>query len=133
MRHAQDRELFEIRGANFSDFAGFVKECNRAFISQFGGDWNGHLDAFNDYLSWAEAPYTLRWKQAWKSRQVLGYEAMIVWCLHRILECNPPSQSPFWNDLDAARRQEGPTLFERLVEIILDNSELVQLELEEGD
>jgi hypothetical protein len=35
-------------GANFSDFPGFVEECDPAFISRIGGEWNGKLDAFND-------------------------------------------------------------------------------------
>jgi hypothetical protein len=127
-----ERDIYEISGANFCDFGGFVREFNHVFVSLVGGGWQGNLDAFNDYLSWPEEPYVLRWKQAWKSRRDLGYDAMIVWWMERILECDSPSQSPFWSKVDLARRKEGPTLFEVLVEIIQDNAEYVRLELEEG-
>ena len=50
--------VYEIDGANFSDFAGFIDEFNRGFITDVGGDWNGNLDAFNDYLGWACLLYT---------------------------------------------------------------------------
>lgn len=43
-----DQTVFEIDGANFSDFGGFIAEFNRGFIQHVGGDWQGNLDAFND-------------------------------------------------------------------------------------
>jgi hypothetical protein len=44
---ASDR--FEIDADNFADFAGFIREFNRVFVSQVGGQWNGNLDAFNGF------------------------------------------------------------------------------------
>ena len=58
------KPIYVIDGANFSDFAGFVEECNRAFIRSFGGEWTGgSWMAFHDYFSWAEGEYILVWKR----------------------------------------------------------------------
>ena len=41
-------------------FQDFIEAMNDAFIRDAGGDWNGNLDAFNDYLSWPkDVPYEL--------------------------------------------------------------------------
>jgi hypothetical protein len=65
----QPKPIYVIDGANFSDFAGFVEECNRGFIRHFGGQWNGNLNAFNDYFSWGDDEYVLVWKNVEKSRR----------------------------------------------------------------
>lgn len=39
-------------------WADFIAAFNEGFIRTFGGEWNGNLDAFNDYLYWPdEHPY----------------------------------------------------------------------------
>jgi hypothetical protein len=123
---------FEIDGQNFDDFEGFIREFNRVFESETGGSWQGNLDAFNDYLSWPKTPYIIKWRRSWKSRRDLGYDAIIVWYLRAILEHVRPSESSWWDQLDAARKQEGPTLFDWLIEIIGDNAPHVTLELDDG-
>src|SRR5262245_24743429 len=127
-----DQDVFEINGDHFDDFEGFIREFNRVFISQIAGDWNGNLDAFNDYLSWPEGPYVIKWRKSWKSRRDLGYEATITWYLKYILRSDRPSKSQMWDRLDAARKYEGPTLFDWLVDIISGNSPQVTLELDDG-
>lgn len=113
--------VFEIDGDKFDDFAGFIREFNRAFVAHVGGQWNGNLDAFHDYLSWPSDPYTLRWRKSWKSRRDLGYEATIVWYLKKIMDSSPPSKSTWWEPLQAARKHQGPTLFDWLLESIAEN------------
>jgi hypothetical protein len=125
-------DVFEIDGGRFDDFDGFIREFNRVFISQVGGDWNGNLDAFNDYLSWPASPYVIRWRKSWKSRHDLGYEATIVWYLRKILQSEPPSKSSWWEPLEAARKGEGPTIFDWLIECIADNSPHATIELDDG-
>lgn len=66
------RPIYVIDGANFSDFAGFVEECNRAFIRSFGGEWNGNWNAFHDYLSWTEGEYVLVWKHFDRAVDAIG-------------------------------------------------------------
>ena len=130
--------VFEIDGKNFDDFDGFIAEFDRVFISHVEGHclaegswWNGNLDVFNDYLFQPDEPYLIRWKNSWKSRRDLGYDAMIVWLLRHVLECKSPSKSAFWDEVDAARRQEGPTLFDWIVEIINGNAPHASLELDD--
>jgi hypothetical protein len=41
-------------------FADFIAAFNEGLIRHVGGEWNGNLDAFNDYLWWPdEHPYRL--------------------------------------------------------------------------
>jgi hypothetical protein len=127
------QDIFEINGGNFDDFDGFIREFNRVFQPQLGVEWNGNLDAFNDLLYWPEPPYTIKWRKSWKSRRDLGYEAIIIWHLKLLLESDQPSKSQWsWDKLDIARKHEGPTLFDWLVEIIPKNAPRVTLELDDG-
>jgi hypothetical protein len=43
-----------------ASWADFIAAFNEGFIRRVGGQWNGNLDAFHDYLSWpAEQQYRL--------------------------------------------------------------------------
>ena len=43
-----------------TSWADFIAAFNEGFIRHVGGDWNGNLDAFHDYLSWPDQhPYRL--------------------------------------------------------------------------
>lgn len=43
-----------------TSWSDFIAAFNDGFIRLGGGDWNGNLDAFNDYLWWPEEhPYRL--------------------------------------------------------------------------
>ncbi len=101
-----DRPVYLIDGDRFDTFAGFIAACNEAFIRQFGGDWNGNLDALNDYLWWSHgsdggAEYMLVWKRSEKSRA----------------------------DFETERGKEGRRLFHTLVEIVRSQDH-VELRLE---
>jgi RNAse (barnase) inhibitor barstar len=67
-----EKPVYIIDGANFSNFEGFVEECNRGFIRAFGGEWSGNLNAFNDYFSWGEGDYIVVWKHFERARSSLG-------------------------------------------------------------
>ena len=126
-RRKMDRTTFEIDGNNFQDFAGFVAEFNRGFVSHVGGKWNGNLDAFNDYLSWTDSLSNIRWSNSAKSRNDLGYHAMAEWLSDNLLECHPSNRASVQRRLDEAKTQSGPTLFDTVVEIMLENAEYVTL------
>ena len=121
--------VFTIDGRNFDDFAGFVREFNRVFCSPFNVVWEGNLDAFNDYLSWPEEKYTLVWKHSGLSRQRLGYSEMVRWLAERVQHCHPANVTQMQAELEAAKRNEGPTVFDWLVEIIGENHEFCELQL----
>lgn len=122
--------VYEINGANFSDFAGFIVEFNRGFINHVGGNWNGNLDAFNDYLSWADDRCTIRWVNSAKSRDDLGHTAMADWLVDKLTHCHPSHRAGVQQRLNTAKARTGQTLFEWLVDIIEHNSEFVDLELD---
>ena len=71
------KPVYIIDATNFDTFAGFVEECNRSFIRSFSGEWNGNLDAFNDYLWWSDpdTEYVLVWRGAEKSRRDFELES----------------------------------------------------------
>jgi hypothetical protein len=39
-----------------TDWPGLVAAFNEGLIRPAGGEWNGNLNAFHDYLSWPAAP-----------------------------------------------------------------------------
>jgi hypothetical protein len=125
----QPKPAYVIDGSEFSDFAGFIEECNRGFIRRFGGEWNGNLDAFNDYLWWSEGNYLLVWKHSAKSRTELGHAAIASWLEGNSRRCHPSNVPSVLERLDRAGRGEGPTLFDWLVEIIREEPK-VELRLE---
>lgn len=124
-----EKPVYVIDGANFSDFAGFIEECNRGFIRSFGGEWCGNLDAFNDYFNWGEGDYILVWKNADKSRTDLGHPAMADWFDGNARRCHPVNVPGVLERRDRARAQQGPTFFDWLVEIIREQPN-VELRLE---
>jgi len=123
------QSVYQIDGGNFSDFAGFIAEFNRGFVSDVGGDWNGNLDAFNDYLSWDDNRCTIRWLNADKSQADLGHSAMADWLAGNLTRCHPSNLAGVQQRLDDATAGSGPTLFDLLVEIIRGNSDFVTLQL----
>jgi len=108
-----------IDGAAFSDFDGFAREFSKLLCHY---TWRGNLDAFNDILRGGfgtpEASWVLRWLNAESSRTALGYGATIKWLEDVLLTCHPSNRSHFEDRLLAARRGEGPTLFDKIVEVI---------------
>jgi hypothetical protein len=121
--------VYEIDGANFSDFAGFIAEFNRGFVSHVDGDWNGNLDAFNDYLSWPDDRCTIRWLNADKSQADLGHCAMADWLVENLTRCHPSNRAGVQQRLDDAIAGSGQTLFDWLLEIIRENSDFIELQL----
>jgi hypothetical protein len=116
---SDDLPVLVIDGANFSDFDGFAREVSR-LLSHY--TWRGNLDAFNDLLRGGfgtpEHGWVLRWLNSESSRAVLGYEATILWLEGLLLTCHPSQRSIIQARTSRARRGEGPTLFDEIVDII---------------
>jgi hypothetical protein len=89
--------------------------------------WNGNLDAFNDIL-WggfgdidSQEAFTIIWKNIAKSRKDLGYIETIK-RLSKVLEsCHPSNEEMVIQQISNAKMGKGPTLFDLIEEIILDN------------
>ena len=108
-----------IDGAMFSDYDGFAREFSK-LLSHY--TWRGSLDAFNDILRGGfgtpEGGWVLMWVNSDLSRTALGYGAMVKWLEGVLLTCHPSNRSHVEDRLLAARRGKGPTLFDKIVEII---------------
>jgi len=85
MRH------FVVDVSTVTSWQEFISAFNRGFVHLVGGDWNGNLDALNDYLYWPdEHPYRLTirgWsackssvclQKTWEGREVLSEVADIL-------------------------------------------------------
>ncbi len=67
---------------------------------------------------------------------MLGYTETLKFLERKLTRCHPTNVESTWGEIAAARRREGPTLFDILVEIIRDHgrggkqeSDGVELEL----
>lgn len=113
------KQVYEIDGTRFSTLEEFYEEVSRVLIP--GAYWGRNLDAFNDILRGGfgtpEEGFALVWKNSDLSRRRLGY-LETVWQLGlRLEKCHPANREYVAHDLEA-ERQEGPTVFDWLVEII---------------
>ena len=62
--------------------------------------------------------FVLRWANAREARANLGYPATVAYLEAKVRRCHPENVSSVQADLEAARRNEGQTLFELLLEIL---------------
>lgn len=111
-----------IDGAHFSDLDGFTREFSGLLDNH---TWQGNLDAFNDILRGGfgtpENGWVLRWLNSELSRSALGYEATIKRLEGLLLTCHPSNRSNIERRIRRARRGQGPTLFDEIVEIIREH------------
>jgi hypothetical protein len=114
------KPIVEIDGLLVDDLGGFWDEISDKLIP--GAAWGRSLDAFNDILGGGfgspEGGFVLRWLNSSRSRETLGYPETIRWLEVKRQRCHPTNVSHVESELEKARRQEGPTLFDILVEII---------------
>lgn len=114
--------VLTIDGACFSDFDGFAREFSRLVD---GYMWRGSLDAFNDILGGGfgtpDNGWVLRWLNSELSRSALGYEATARRLQQLLGTCHPSNRPAIQAQLLRAKRGEGATLFDEIVEIIRDH------------
>jgi hypothetical protein len=108
-----------VDGATFSDFEGFAREFSKFLC---GYAWDGNLDAFNDILRGGFGTpvggWVLRWRNSELSKAALGYDAAVQRLEGILLTCHPSNRSRVQDRIAEARRGEGRTLFDEIVEII---------------
>lgn len=115
-----------LDGAQVTDFASFVEEANRSIFPEYresaGRPWSGSLDAFNDILRGGmETPdggFVFRIRNTAQVREALGYPATIEWLEGTLRRCHPTNRESVGARLERARRRDGTTLFDEVVEII---------------
>lgn len=116
----RQQTVYEIDGTRFSTLEEFFGEVSRVLIP--GSPWGHNLDAFNDILRGGfgtpEAGFILVWKNSAASRQRLGYPETVRQLESRLARCHTSNREHVARDLEAAKRHEGSTVFDWLVEII---------------
>ena len=70
------------------------------------------------------------WRNSDESRRRLGHQETVRQLESRGLDRFPSGGAKAVSEIHEARRGEGPTVFDWLVEIILDNKQYVELRLE---
>jgi len=122
-----------IDGRDFTTLEGFYGAIGRAVIGPNHPD-SGNLDWLNNILSWPcgeeMAPYTLVWRNSEESRRRLGHAETVRQMEQRKVWRFPFGDAKAVSDIEAARRGEGPTVFDWLVEVIERNGQYVRLRLE---
>jgi RNAse (barnase) inhibitor barstar len=115
--------IYELDGDRFSTLEGFFQEVGRILIPDV--DWGQNLDAFNDILRGGfgtpDAGFTIRWKQHARSRSQLRYPETVRQLERCLQRCHPSNRAAVAQELERARGEAGPTVFDWLVEIIRDH------------
>jgi RNAse (barnase) inhibitor barstar len=112
-----ERQTILLDGNRFSTLSSFYEEVERVLTKNLEWSIGRNLDAFNDVLRGGfgvygyEEPILLVWRHSEKSRTDLGWDETVS------------------RSLEMAGRQEGQTLFERIVGIIQEHAH-VELRLE---
>jgi RNAse (barnase) inhibitor barstar len=116
-------EVFVLDGNSFHDLAGFFEAVTTTLRT---GSWGRNLDAFNDILRGGfgtpDEGFVLRWRHSDVSRQRLGWDETIRYIERKLTTCHPQNVPHVREDLAAAHRHEGQTLFDIIVEIIEHHS-----------
>jgi RNAse (barnase) inhibitor barstar len=114
------KRVLEIDGNAFDTLEGFFDEVGRKLLAD--GDWGRNLDAFNDVLRGGfgtpDGGFVLRWVHSERSRAALRFPETIRYLEQKLHRCHPSNIDRVRVDLESARRGEGQTLFEIIVEII---------------
>jgi RNAse (barnase) inhibitor barstar len=106
-------------GSSFEGLDGFFT----AIADALGvSGWGKNLDAFNDVLRGGfgtpEGGFILRWTHSDVSAQRLGWPETIHYLEKKLTTCHPANIPHVQADLEAARHEQGQTLFEIITTII---------------
>jgi Barstar (barnase inhibitor) len=114
-----DKAILVVDGSRFSDLEGFAREFSTLLKDW---TWNGNLDAFDDILrggfGTSDEGFVLRWTHSDMSRKALGWPETIKWKKRQLKTCHSDNRARIGQELESARRHEGQTLFDIVVEII---------------
>ncbi|MFE5430821.1 barstar family protein [Peribacillus simplex] len=119
-------KVFIIDGDKFSNFKGFCKEFSDIVLSG-KYNWQGNLDAFDDILFGGfgdieyEERYTIIWRNSAKSKEDFGYSETIVKLNENLNNCQQSNEEKVIQEIKDAKINKGPTIFDWIEEIILDN------------
>ncbi len=111
---------YVIDGRRFSTLEDFFKEVSNALVPSVS--WARNLDAFDDLLRGGFGTpgegFRIRWTHHAESRRRLGYGETVRQLQSRLQRSHPTDRSGVLLDLEQALRNQGPTVFEWLIEVI---------------
>jgi RNAse (barnase) inhibitor barstar len=130
-QHSTTQEnQFSIDGRSIQSLEDFYRVIGEAVSGQ-GGYFGDNLDALSDCLRGgygAELPCEFIWMHHEIARVSLGYQETVKQLEIRLRRCHPTNKGNVETDLEIARRDEGKTVFDWLVDIF-DHAEGVTLVL----
>lgn len=133
-RAADNRPVYVLRGEEIQTLEDFYREIGQAMNGP-GGYFGTNLDALWDCLSGGfgtpdEGGYIVRWVNSDVSREALGYDETVRQLRKRYAQTHPSAHDHIREQIDAARRHVGPTVFDWLVHLLSDAREFgAELEL----
>jgi len=115
---------FLIDGEKFFDFETFVSYMNSKAFTEYS--WNGNLDAFADlirggFLNPIEGTKII-WINQNKAQSSLGYSETIKWLEKKLVQCHSSNVESVKQEIEAAKIQQGNTLFKIIAGIITDET-----------
>lgn len=114
------KRVYEIDGEKFDTLEGFFEHISQILIPD--AYWGRNLDAFEDILRGGfgtpEEGFILRWKNSNQSQDELGWEETVKYLEHNLTTCHPLNIEAVQQKLKLARKEEGETIYQVLVDII---------------
>lgn len=119
----QMKKTYILNGNEFSSLEEFAQHFSTVVLTEYR--WNGNLDAFNDILRGGfgtpEEGFIIRWKNSAVSHKALGYLETVRQLEKKLEQCHPANKEEVTREIEAAKNQTGPTVFDWLIEIIEDH------------
>ncbi len=113
-------EEYIIDGTRITSLAAFYEEISRVLIP--GATWGRNLDALDDVLGggFGTPPegFTIKWCNAHFSKENLGYAETVRFLEEQSGRCHANNRESVRIELESARARTGPTLYDRIIEII---------------
>lgn len=124
------RYTVTIDGMNFSTIDEFWDEMEKLLTKNLSWKTGHNMHAFHDLLRGGFGMHEMGegidfyWINADKSRKDLGYEATALYFEKIFQKCHPTNRQTVMLRMKEAKACEGETLFDIIVDEILDKSDL---------
>jgi hypothetical protein len=114
-----------IDGIKFKSFTGFIQYMNTIAFDK--SEWNGNLDAFNDYLTGgfgnAIEGKSIRIINEQLAKEALGNVETEKWLRDRMNKCHPSNIVNFLKELENITNNKAELLWDKIIGIIKLHSE----------
>lgn len=116
----ENKKKFHIDGEKIHDLDSFFREVAQQLFPDIP-DWNYNFDGLDDMLGGGfgtpENGCVLFWDNHQLSRARLGYEETARVLEKRLKRSHPSARNEIMKQIRMAKRHEGPTVFDDIVEI----------------